>query len=781
MRFAATHKAVSYLMVGAAFLMLALTGELPILLLLLSAVGIVASYFFDPQGHPLMMRRGYTYAWYAVLALSAALLFADSARGEPLWDSGTRFLCVFLVAKLWQRRSNTDYLQAYLASFLMILVASLLGTGALYAVCLLFYVVFSTWTLTLFHLRREMEENYLLKHLPGKNGQAAESERVEVERILNSRRVVGSSFLIASGLVSVGIFLTAGLLFLLLPRVGVTLDLPLRKRGALLTGFAEQIRLGGHGLLRDNPKVVMRVELSGDALPTTPGEPRLPRGLRFRGMAFDHYEHGLWARRRLLPERALPVAPALGYHQWAADAFAAPAPKVALRSEVYLEPLDTAVLFVPWPAGDRPIGVVLPDSLYATGAASPAVLGAEDDLLLRATTGLGGGSSGRHGGLHYTVLSTAAAPLPRALLPAEQKAYLQLPDDLPARVQKLAQTVTQGYSRPQDKAQALAAYLQGNYAYTTRLPQTAPGEPLDDFLFTSRRGHCEYFASALAILLRAIDIPSRSVNGYLGGEWNEYGRYLIVRQQHAHSWVEAFIPGTGWVTLDPTPLGPPLAPRSGLGRALHRAQQVSDSIELSWSKYVLEYDLRTQMRLVERLKNLLGSHSTEAPVPRPGSPLHEPRALGLLRALGYLVAGLGLGGAAVALWRRAQRRRRPEAQREVATQGQLKRALTVLRRRGFVQRPGETLQQLAARVEAAGDTSGKWFAEIVRFYYAHRFGEREIDLGEVAKLTRRMAREPRSSQAIPISIAALRTPAPPDSAASPPAAQLHDRPPGPPR
>ncbi|HRI51315.1 MAG TPA: DUF3488 domain-containing protein, partial [Pseudomonadota bacterium] len=353
MRFAATHKAVSYLMVGTAFLLLALTGELPLLLTLITAVGLVSSYFFDPQTQPWMQRRAYAYVWYALLLVVLVVLVPDVSRGESWWDSGTRYLCVFLLAKLWQRRSNSDYLQAYVVSFLMLLSASLLGTSVLYSLGLLLYIVFSTWTLTLFHLRREMEENYLLKHLPGRHGQAAESERVEVERILNSRRVVGTSFLMASGLVSVGIFALAGLFFLLLPRVGVSLDLPLRRRGLLLTGFAEQISLGGHGLLRDNPKVVMRVETPG----TTP-----PLGLRFRGIAFDHYQRGQWVRSRAQVER--PLAHTQGLHILDGDGGAA-GRQAALHTEIYLEPLEAQVLFVPGPG--RLLAVQLPDSWVGAG------------------------------------------------------------------------------------------------------------------------------------------------------------------------------------------------------------------------------------------------------------------------------------------------------------------------------------------------------------------------------------------------------------------------------
>lgn len=732
MRFAATHKVVSYLMVTTAFLMLALTGELPALLVLLTACGIVGSFFFDPQTHPFMQGRTYRYLWYAALCALSLWLLPDPARGESIWDSGTRLLCLFLVAKLWQRRGNGDYLQAYVISFLMLLSASLLGSSVLFAVCLLLYVVFSTWTLTLFHLRREMEENYLLKHLPGRHGQAAESERVEVERILNSRRVVGTSFLAVSGVSSVAIFLIAGLLFLLLPRVGVSLELPLRRKGLLLTGFAEQIRLGSHGLLRDNPKVVMRVELDPE---------RRQPGLRFRGVAFDRYERGQWTRTRLHPERTPPQSQG----RYLIDPEATgPAGEAllsdALRAEIYLEPLESDVLFLPSPG--RMLAVALPEGLQL-GGGWPLYTLPDDVAVLR----------GRRGGLRYTTLSLRPQQAPSTpgnertplLLSTEQGLYTQFPESL-KEVRELALQLTRGASTDAERARILVEYLQKSLSYTGRLWEPTQADPLLDFLFIEKRGHCEYFATALAMMLRAVNIPSRSVNGYLGGEWNDYGRYLVVRQQHAHSWVEAFLPGAGWTVLDATPVSaaPPRA--SGI---LFKLRQFGDSVEMSWSKYVIEYDLRAQVRLMERLGRAFsfwprgsGAQTRPRPLVLPGL---RGRGVALGRAAMWLLGATLLGWLAVLGLRRLRAAQQPEARIEQATQAQLKRALFLLKRRGFSPRVGETLQQLATRVQVAGDGAGDAFAELVRRYYAHRFGHVPIEPTELMELLAEMTKAPRRS------------------------------------
>lgn len=856
MRFAATHKSVSYLMVSVAFLMLVLAGEVPGILAALSTAAIAGSYFCDPQSHPFMNRRAFSGLLYAILAGSLLLLLPDPTQGETLWDSGTRFLCVLLCVKLWRRRNNGDYLQAYLISFLMLLIASLVGASIVYAVCLLLYSIFATWTLSLFHLRREMEENYLLKHLPGRHGQAAESERVEVERILSSRRVVGTPFLLATGSLALVLFVIGGLLFLLLPRVGVGLELPLRRRGLLLTGFAEQIQLGGHGLLRENPRVVMRVELNGGpSMPTLLGS-----GLRFRGTAFSYYQDGKWWHQAPLPtgpqtapstgaaafpgalHGPAPVSPGLALadapngtppilherpvpHRQGHHFLDSTTPSTSLqdpgilRAEIYLEPLETSALFVPVLTSSaslqpsRPLALTLPSSWYYA-AQWPLQQGQNDELFARS----------RPGSLHYTVYlkspvvqtpSTSAAVPPTSRGPdttaatadahlvlaaaslgsvlQADRTYLQIPPSLEPRLRTLANQITAGLSRPQDKARALERYLQTQFSYSTQLLPLSESErsrhqdPIAAFLFERKRGHCEYFASALSLLLRAVDIPSRSVNGYLGGEWNEFGGYIVVRQQHAHSWVEAFVPteasahvekpasggpetdgaaataaidapdapdarspaveSGAWITLDPTPLSALNPGRHGF---LQRARRFSDSVEMSWNKYVLEYDPRAQQRLADRLRNVFRvSQTLRAPAGPTSRHIARTVVIGIL-SVGLLVAAIaGLrrlklrGSLRLGFGDPSDKDDRHRRGVQAAARAQLKRALSTLRKRGFVQKSGETLQKLAERIQESGEPCAPHFQKLVSHYYAHRFGEQDIDLPEITKLSDAMANSPR--------------------------------------
>ncbi len=139
-------------------------------------------------------------------------------------------------------------------------------------------------------------------------------------------------------------------------------------------------------------------------------------------------------------------------------------------------------------------------------------------------------------------------------------------------------------------------YLRTRFTYTLDLTGNVDKDPLATFLFKTRAGHCEYFASAMTIMLRAIGIPSREVNGFLPGEYNDLGGDYIVRASDAHSWVEAYFPGTGWVTFDPTPASneqPGFFSRLGL---------YIDWMELNWNEWVINYDFAHQVQMAQNMQ-----------------------------------------------------------------------------------------------------------------------------------------------------------------------------------
>ena len=136
--------------------------------------------------------------------------------------------------------------------------------------------------------------------------------------------------------------------------------------------------------------------------------------------------------------------------------------------------------------------------------------------------------------------------------PAGMDEYLKLPP-LDVRIAKLAEEITAAAPSNYEKAIALEHYLATHFGYTLELPNRVPHDPLANFLFERKHGHCEYFASSMAVMLRSLRIPSRIVTGFRGGEFNDLTGQYVVRASDAHSWVEAYFPGSGWISFDPTP------------------------------------------------------------------------------------------------------------------------------------------------------------------------------------------------------------------------------------
>jgi transglutaminase-like putative cysteine protease len=162
------------------------------------------------------------------------------------------------------------------------------------------------------------------------------------------------------------------------------------------------------------------------------------------------------------------------------------------------------------------------------------------------------------GGDSYMVISTIPSVDEAAMrqagneLPAWTERYLQLPDDLPQRVRDLAQEVTAGYDNMYDKATAIQDYLR-QYTYNEQIPRPPLGvDRVDYFLFESKEGYCNYYASAMAVMARAVGIPARVAAGYARGDWEQDAGVYRVRQYHSHAWVEVYLPRFGWIEFEPT-------------------------------------------------------------------------------------------------------------------------------------------------------------------------------------------------------------------------------------
>jgi transglutaminase-like putative cysteine protease len=140
---------------------------------------------------------------------------------------------------------------------------------------------------------------------------------------------------------------------------------------------------------------------------------------------------------------------------------------------------------------------------------------------------------------------------------AVRRHYLQLPRTVPRRVIDLARQATDGATSAYDKAAAIETYLRDNFTYSTHVASVPPDQDwVDYFLFDSKQGYCDYFATAMVVLLRAEGVPARVASGFAPGEFDESTGISLVRENHAHSWVEAYFPRYGWITFEPSAIRP---------------------------------------------------------------------------------------------------------------------------------------------------------------------------------------------------------------------------------
>jgi transglutaminase-like putative cysteine protease len=201
--------------------------------------------------------------------------------------------------------------------------------------------------------------------------------------------------------------------------------------------------------------------------------------------------------------------------------------------------------------------------------------------------------------IRYQGLSKPGAVRSRQITSQVLEQNLQLPDDFSPRIRELAQEVAAGAKSPGETAERFLAFFRRDFTYSLENPP-AVGDPLEDFLFRRRSGYCEYYASALAVMLRATGIPARVVAGYLGGRYNENGNYYIVTQAAAHTWVEAHFGKGGWSRLDATP-----AAEEGYGgtfasRSLPPTRLWIDSLRMKWNSLIIQYDRQAQVDIIRR-------------------------------------------------------------------------------------------------------------------------------------------------------------------------------------
>jgi transglutaminase-like putative cysteine protease len=560
-------------------------------------------------------------------------------------------LLLLLCGETLRPPESSNEVRIYALSFALLLAATAYRPGVLFAVAFVVYVVLATLTVPIGVLRRH-------------------ARRYGVREVR-----LGGGF-VATGVALALVTLFASVLvFVAFPRVSQAGPGRGDVMARSVAGFSDQVSIGEHGsAIYANPEVVLRVEFPGGLPPT-------PAGLHWRGRSYDRFDGVRWTR-------SSGVRPSAAPRHWYGTRWGGP----LIRQDIYAAPLDVRVLFALHPvveidsrSGIRPMFDQVGDYSY-WGGGSPA----------------------------YTAVSVFGRPAPDSLRQAsgaympDRERFLQLPR-MPDRVHALADSLTRDAGNRYDRTMAVQDWLRG-FAYTRELPRTAREATLEHFLFERRAGHCEYFSTAMVVLLRSVGIQARNVNGFLGGRWNDMGSYLAVTQNEAHSWVEVWFPGYGWVTFDPTPGGSGADQTAGW---LWPGRLFLDGLQHRWSKWVLDYSVTEQTGVLRTLARALDARPTGS-----GSTSGTGRAptwlwVGLVAAV-VLLGSLGL-----------RRRWRPDAHHRHSRH--YVRLLRLARRTGVVGDGEVTPLDLARRFAHAVPGAGEPARRLVDLYLEARFSHRTPD------------------------------------------------------
>ncbi len=646
MNLRAYRTAVTYFMVAVGIMSVALVKEAGTPVLAFAVSGALGSYLLNRRRIHVLP----SYLWNILAAVILALFALDYAfLSGTLIVSAARFSTVLLVLKLFDLRSRRDHLLLFTLVFFQMIAAAASTVSPLFFIVLSLFIMGSIWAMIIFNLERDWEA-----HNPS--------------RPVLTRPVFGPSFALGTVILALASIVLTLSLFFIIPRLGAGFLNNDTADTVKVLGFSERVDLGIMGPVKKDPTVVMRVEL--------PGRSRPPRPIYFRGMAYDYYDGRSWLRTSDT-RKALPRGPEGEFRIRERG-------RSRLEQIILLEPLDTDLIFA---------------ASFGTSVAADFSYVLTDDsgsLYLPTTP---------YSRVEYRVYSdiTPFEPVQKVDSRTLEK-YLVPPPmkkNTEKRIRRLLVSIIKGRKTPLSRAAAIESYLRANYRYTLN-PATNPSKSsLEDFLFYSKEGYCEHYATAMAVLLRMAGIPSRLVTGFVQGLWNDFGNYLLVRQQDAHSWVEAYIPGRGWMTFDPTP------PEGTSPPETSALSMYLDSLKWRWTRHIVHYSFGDQKELAlaldERTRRFLGS--IKRSIKEAGRGDHK-----MADPLLLLLAALVL---TTVLAKRMFSGRKNSLSK---TSGFYLEMLHILEKRGLTRRDSET------PMEFAGRTADPVVKKLTRIFQLERYG-----------------------------------------------------------
>ena len=542
-----------YLLVLTGFLTLVSTHGLDIpSTLFVAAAMIVRGYLLTTNRTLLIPERwtsGLTIAYVAFYVVDYFLL-------SQQFVSTTVHLVLFLtVMRLFSARRDRDHYFLAVIAFLMVLASAVLTVDSTFLFAFSIFMLCAIATFILLEMKRTSAKSTVsAEELNGGKGE---------HKLVMSLAGTAPAILLL-------ILLAATAIFFVLPRLSTGYLSAFSPSGSLSTGFSDHVELGNIGEIQQSNTVVMHIEIVGDQRGTYTQ--------MWRGVALSVFDGTSWSN----PYRAFPMRPGINqqFDLRSREARSKSPLALGLSSQIHyrilMEPVGINIFFM---------------------ASQPQALQGKYRVIALGRGGDVFDLDPEHPVSIYEGWSLRDVPTSRperVYTVDELSDYLQLPK-LDQRLPDLSAQVTNASSTDYDKAQAIERYLKTKFSYTLQLPATRQADPLAYFLFERKQGHCEYFASAMAVMLRILKIPSRVVTGFRTNEFNDITSQYIIRGSDAHAWVEAYFPERGWVTFDPTP-GSGAVSQRGWGRI----SMYTDAMASFWREWIVNYDVAHQYNLSQQ-------------------------------------------------------------------------------------------------------------------------------------------------------------------------------------
>ena len=704
------------------------------------------------------------------LASCAAFVFALVWSARNLLDATVYLFMALQAIQLFSLRRIEECRWNYTCSLFLIIGSSVLTTSLAFGIVFFVFLVLSIFSLLLYTLRREWRIVDRLNNRLSRESDAGQKRSAVPAETWDQTAILPQGLMV----------FTCGLLFIVLVSSAVTFaSVPRLATQNLFRGygqppnqeevsaFDDTIEFGSFEKIQLDDKVALFAQPLGQTR---------PEFLRLRGSALDTFDGKTWRRGtvpgsvtsgfkfrpftvNMFEETILRIVQPPGITNYLfADTFPDEIYKLPPGVVVYADPLSNSVWLTSAqskelqyfarsrseeltqrkdPANGQISGRP-PAFLYGSNEADPG--GWRSAFWAQSEGFTSGSRNGRRDGRREPLSQEELEKLQRTLdlgIREQRKKvlldYLDRCTSLPqllktTDIRQLAEEWTKDHKTPFLKAMSIERHLRTEYDYS--LEVKARGNFIQDFLFRAKAGHCEYFATSMAVLLRSLGIPARVVNGFYTVEWNGIAQSFTVRQRDAHSWVEVWLgENYGWMTFDPTP-------PAGVGRFVRENQLVVawnrfvDAMQLRWYRYVVDFSFSDQIGIVRTVLQVrdqiresfkgLAAITQFLPDFAKGDSEYD-----LGHVPSYMLIFVSLSGGILLLWAAIRSFLRLRLRKSRGAQIRFYQdLLRSLSRFGYHLKPGQTPREFADEIDAA--LGLQYFPQATEIYYAVRFAKTSL-------------------------------------------------------